>query len=275
MRCHERLGALECFGGIPLLVQLAKQQMIQVEEVSKRFGTGDSAVLAVDRLSFSVGPGEVFGLLGPNGAGKTTTIRMVLGLLKPDSGFAEIGGYRTDSDPVSVKRCVGLVSANDGVYPWLTGRELLAFFADLYGVSPNLAEKRINELALQFDLTRFLDRRCATYSTGQRQRVLFARGLVHDPPAMLLDEPTRGMDIVGTQAVFEYLGHLRQMKKAVILSTHRLDEAQRFCDRFGLLFFGRLRHQGTLDDLRRSTGDQSLVEMFVRMMAESAAMEST
>jgi len=198
----------------------------------------------------------------------------VLGLLKPDSGFAELGGYRTDEDPVSVKRCVGLVSANDGIYPWLTGRELLAFFADLYGVAPQLARERIDRLAQQFDLTRYLDRRCATYSTGQRQRVLFARGLVHDPPAMLLDEPTRGMDVVGTQAVFEYLGHLRQMNKAVILSTHRLDEAQRFCDRFGLLFHGTLRYQGTLADLRQATGQESLVEMFVSMMAQPVTAES-
>ncbi len=248
--------------------------MIRVHEVTKRFGTGRASVLAVDRLSFTVSPGEVLGLLGPNGAGKTTTLRMVLGLLKPDSGFAELGGYRTDRDPVSVRRCVGLVSANDGIYPWLTGRELLSFFADLYGVPTAVARDRIDELAERFDLTRFIDRRCATYSTGQRQRVLFARGLVHDPPVMLLDEPTRGMDIVGTQAVFEYLGHLRAASKAVILSTHRLDEAQRFCDRFGLIFRGSLRHYGTLQELRSSTGEQSLVDMFVRLMADDRRKEA-
>ena len=240
--------------------------MIRIREVCKNFGTGPKAVRAVDRLSFDVMPGEVFGLLGPNGAGKTTTLRMILGLLKPDSGHAEVGGYRTDRDSLSVRRCVGLVSANDGIYPWLTGRELLGFFGDLYGVPPEVAATRIDRLAEEFDLKKFFDRRCSTYSTGQRQRVLFARGLVHDPPVMLPDEPTRGMDIVGTQSVFEYLTFLRQQSKAVIVSTHRLDEAQRFCDRFGLLFQGRLEHIGTLAELREATHQASLVDMFVAMM---------
>lgn len=248
--------------------------MIRIREVCKRFGNGPQSVCAVDHLSFDVMPGEVFGLLGPNGAGKTTTLRMILGLLKPDSGYAEVGGYRTDKDSVSVRRCVGLVSANDGIYPWLTGRELLEFFANLYGVRPEVAQARIDLLAEQFDLTGFYRRRCATYSTGQRQRVLFARGLVHDPPVMLLDEPTRGMDIVGTQSVFEYLGYLRSCHKAVIVSTHRLDEAQRFCDRFGLLFQGRLQYHGKLEELQLATGKTSLVEMFVSMMQGSTEAES-
>lgn len=244
--------------------------MIRIRDVCKRFGKGEQAVFAVDHLSFDVRPGEVFGLLGPNGAGKTTTLRMILGLLRPDSGYAEVGGYRTDRDSVSVRRCVGLVSANDGIYPWLSGRELLEFFANLYGVPAEVAQQRIDTLAEQFDLTRFYRRRCATYSTGQRQRVLFARGLVHDPPVMLLDEPTRGMDIVGTQSVFEYLTYLRDQRKAVIVSTHRLDEAQRFCDRFGLLFHGRLKYHGTLHELQSATGCESLVEMFVAMMKPGA-----
>lgn len=250
-------------------------RMIRIHEVTKRFGEGERSVLAVDRLSFEVPPGQIFGLLGPNGAGKTTTLRMILGLLKPDEGYAEIGGCRTDQHPVEVKRRVGLVSANEGVYPWLTGRELLEFFADLYGVPPHEAQSRIERLATTFDLKRFFDRRCATYSTGQRQRVLFARGLIHDPPVMLLDEPTRGLDVIGTQSVFEYLRFLQSERKAVVISTHRLEEAERFCDRFGLIFQGRLAHLGTLAQLRDETGQNSLVEMFVAMMRTPATAEAS
>ena len=245
--------------------------MIRVQELTKCFENGGQSVRAVNQVSFEVHPGEVFGLLGPNGAGKTTTLRMILGLLQPDSGFAEIQGFRTDRDREAVKRSIGLVSANDGVYPWLTAQELLLFFADLYGVPPKLARKRLDGLVENFGLAPFLNRRCSTLSTGQKQRVLFARGLIHDPPALMLDEPTRGLDVVGTQRVFEYLRYLRDHQKVVIISTHRLDEAQRFCDRFGLLFDGDLKYCGPLEELTRLTQKSTLVDMFVSMMESEDA----
>jgi sodium transport system ATP-binding protein len=243
--------------------------MIRVHRLTKCFENAGQSVLAVNQVSFDVRPSEVFGLLGPNGAGKTTTLRMILGLLQPDSGFAEIQGFRTDRDREAVKRSIGLVSANDGVYPWLTAKELLLFFADLYGVPPKIAKQRLEELVDHFGLASFLQRRCSTLSTGQKQRVLFARGLIHDPPALMLDEPTRGLDVVGTQRVFEYLNYLRERQKVVIISTHRLDEAQRFCDRFGLLFEGELKYCGPLEELIESTQQHSLVDMFVAMMSPS------
>lgn len=245
--------------------------MISVHELSKTFQQGGRDVKAVDSLSFTVRQGEVYGLLGPNGAGKTTTLRMILGLLRPDHGYADVGGFKNIDAPQEVKSRIGLVSANDGVYPWLTAREMLLFFADLYGMQPADAKTRLESLIEPLRLTDFLDQRCATLSTGQKQRVILARGLIHDPPVMLLDEPTRGLDVVGTQVVFDYIDHLRKIGKAVIVSTHRLDEAQRLCDRFGLLHQGTLLHEGTLDDLRRETGCESLVEMFVMFMNSSDA----
>lgn len=240
--------------------------MIDVRELTKEFGTGTDAVRAVDGLSFQVHPGEVYGLLGPNGAGKTTTLRMLLGLLRPSSGDAFIDGFSASQQPAQVKRRLGLVSASAGLYQWLTPRETLEYFADLYGVSARVAAESTARLSRVFDLESFLDRRCSTLSTGQKQRVNLARALVHDPPIMLLDEPTRGLDVVGSRVIFDYIDHLRKVGKAVIVSTHRLDEAERLCDRFGLLHRGRLRHEGTFAELRAQTGRERLAEMFFDLL---------
>lgn len=243
--------------------------MLSAFELTKYFVIPGGQICAVDHLSLSVAPGEVYGLLGPNGAGKTTTLRMVLGLLKPDEGWVEVDGIRTDADPEAVKSRLGFVSASDGVYPWLTVREMLLFFADLYAVPPIVAAARLEELSSLLGVRELLDRRAGTLSTGQRQRVTLVRGLIHDPPVMLLDEPTRGLDVIGSQTIFEYIGHLRRVGKAVVVCTHRLDEAERLCDRFGLLHQGRLQYEGTLQRLREVTGRQRLVEMFVDLLDAS------
>jgi ABC-2 type transport system ATP-binding protein/sodium transport system ATP-binding protein len=249
--------------------------MLIVHEMTKAFRLEHGAVHAVDHLSFVVSPGEVYGLMGPNGAGKTTTLRMILGLIEPDSGYAEVEGVRTCDDPAAVKAKLGFVSASDGVYSWLTVREMLLFFSDLYGVETENAEQRLVELADLLDISALLDRRAGGLSTGQRQRVTLLRGLIHDPPVMLLDEPTRGLDVVGSQVVFEYVARLRELGKAVLVCTHGLDEAERVCDRFGLLHRGRLRHEGTLAQLREATGREHLVEMFVDLMRRPRDPEET
>jgi sodium transport system ATP-binding protein len=226
---------------------------------------GGGQIVAVDQLSFVVPPGEVYGLLGPNGAGKTTTLRMILGLLKPTSGQASIAGFRSDRHPDEVKRRVGLVSAGAGLYQGLTVREMLLFFADLYGVPPDQARTELERLARLLGLGDFMQQRCATLSTGQRQRVNLARSLIHRPPVMLLDEPTLGLDVLASQVVMEYIDHLRQEGKAVILTTHYLDDAERLCSRFGLLHKGRLVCEGTLASLRAETGCTTLTEMFLKL----------
>ena len=242
--------------------------MINVVELTKRFFIKQTEVLAVDHLTFSVGKGEVYGLLGPNGAGKTTTLRMIIGLLQPDEGYARIGPYRTNDEPNEVKSRIGLVSASDGVYPWLTVRETLLFFADLYGIQPACARQRVAQLSQLLEMHSYLDRRSIHLSTGQRQRVTLARALIHDPPVMLLDEPTRGLDIIGSKLVLDYIAELRNRGKSVIVSTHRLDEAQRLCDRFGLLHEGRLLHEGTLQELQSVTAQESLVDMFLDVVSK-------
>ncbi len=242
--------------------------MIVATELRKEFQVRGSALVAVDGVSFRVGNGEVYGLLGPNGAGKTTTLRMVMGLLEPDGGYVEIGGVRTDVDRNGIRHQLGLISTNDGVYPWLSVREMLLYFADLYAVEPKIAKDRLGELAGLLGIGGILDQRCSTLSTGQKQRVTLARGLMHDPPVMLLDEPTRGLDVVGSQTVFEFIEILKGRGKSVLLSTHRLDEAERVCDRFGLLHHGTMRYEGTLGDLREQTGREHLVDMFIALIRE-------
>jgi len=243
--------------------------MIFVHELTRHFRSAGAPIIAVDGLSFHVRAGEVYGLLGPNGAGKTTTLRMILGLLAPTSGDAEVQGFKATSQPDEVKRRIGLVSASSGLYQWLTPREMLMFFADLYGVVPAAARDRLDEMAALFDLGPFLNQRCATLSTGQKQRVTLARALMHDPPVMLLDEPTRGLDVIGTHVVFEYITKLRSLGKAVVVSTHRLDEASHVCDRMGLLHRGQLRHEGSFAELQQKTGCNNLFDMFLLLLGQT------
>ncbi|MFG0268230.1 MAG: ABC transporter ATP-binding protein [Rhodopirellula sp. JB055] len=239
--------------------------MIELDALTKVY---DEDVVAVDQLSLSVSPGEVYGLLGPNGAGKTTTLRMILGLLPPTSGDARILGCTVSSEPLRIKRLIGLVSASAGLYQWLTPRELLRYFAVGFGLNEEQTVQRIAELSERMDLGRYIDRRCATLSTGQAQRVNLARALVHDPPVVLLDEPTRGLDVVGAKVVIDFVGQLRESGKAIIVCTHQLEEAERFCDRFGLLYRGKLKYEGTLPELKHETGQGSLVDIFLELMRD-------
>jgi len=247
--------------------------MIDVFELTKTFPLpGGREVTAVNAVSFHVAAGEVYGLLGPNGAGKTTTLRMLLGLLRPTSGQATVAGFRASEHPNEVKRQVGLVSANAGLYQYLTAREMLLFFADLYGMPVAEAEAELRRLADLLNLGAFLDQPCATLSTGQKQRVNLARALIHRPPVMLLDEPTLGLDVLGSQVINEFISHVKGEGKAVVLCTHHLDDAQRLCTRFGLMQHGRLVSEGTLADLREQTGCDSLVDMFLKLCPAGALL---
>ena len=249
--------------------------MIRVENVTRSFPVaGGTEVRAVDAVSFHVAAGEVFGLLGPNGAGKTTTLRIILGLLRPSSGQASIGGWSSAAAPDEVKRQVGLVSSSAALYQHLTVREMLLFCADLYQAPPAEARDELLRLAQLLDFRDILHRRCATLSTGQRQRVSLARALIHRPPVLLLDEPTSGLDVLGSQVVAEFIAHARSQGKAVLLTTHQLDEAERLCDRFGLLHRGRLVSSGSLGELQAATGCKTLVEMFLKLAGTGPALKS-
>lgn len=260
---------MDQIGWVKFHSTIAATPLIVTSELTKRFTWSGKSINALNGISFEVAQGEVFGLLGPNGAGKTTTLRIIMGLLRPDGGYAEIGGLRVGPNSATVRSSIGMVSTNDGVYPWLTAREMLLYFADLYAVPPGVARERLEGLSETLELSSFLNQRCCTLSTGQKQRVILARGLMHDPPVMLLDEPTRGLDVVGSQTVFNFIAHLKALGKAVLLSTHRLDEAERVCDRFGLLHHGQLIYAGTLDQIRAATGQAHLTDMFLSIMRDT------
>ncbi len=248
---------------------------IDVRDLVKKFTTPAGEVVAVNGVTLTVQAGEIVGLLGANGAGKTTTLRMILGLMTPTSGTARIAGFDVATHPEDVKRNIALVSASAGLYQWLTPRELMLYYADLYDIDPEAAAARVDILADLFDLGKFIDRPCAGMSTGQQQRVNLARSLMHDPPVVLMDEPTRGLDIVGTKRIFDFASHLREIGKAVIFCTHRLEEAQRLCTRFALMFRGRFQLEGTLAELRQQTDRESLTDMFLDLMARDNSSSGT
>ena len=224
--------------------------MIEVRELVKEYRPGGGrAVRAVDGVSFSVADGEMVGLLGGNGAGKTTTMRIVATLLKPTAGVARVAGHDVRTDPIGVRRSLGYVSATTGVPDRLTPREVLDSFGRLHGLDRRLLGGRIAALAESLDLGGFLDRPCGRLSSGQRQRVSLARALVHDPPALVLDEPTSTLDIVGARHLFELLAGLRADGRTILVSTHRLHEIEHRCDRFVVIDAGRIVAAGTRAEL--------------------------
>jgi sodium transport system ATP-binding protein len=241
---------------------------VTVLHLTKRFG----AALAVDDLSFSVAPGEIYGLLGPNGAGKTTTLRVLAAILAPTTGRAELAGVDVARDPQAARRQLGFLTGTTGLYARLTGRELLRYFGRLHGMTEDDIAARTALLARGLDLnagaSSILDRRCEVLSTGQRQRLSVARAVLHDPAVLILDEPTVGLDVLASRFLRDFVRGERDRGKAVIFSTHYLAEAELLCDRIGLLHEGRLLAEGSPAELRaRAEGATSLEEAFLRLVA--------
>jgi sodium transport system ATP-binding protein len=219
-------------------------------------------VEALRGLDLACAPGEVYGLLGPNGAGKTTTLRILGTILTPSSGTARIAGIDVSEDPIAVRGRIGYLSATTGLYPRLTGRETLRTFGRLHGMGGEALEERIEEVCSSFDLGSFFDRRCESLSTGQGQRVNLARAVLHDPPVLILDEPTTGLDVLATSDMISFIASRREEGTCVLFSTHVLSEAERLCDRIGVIHGGRLLAAGTLPELRARTGREWLDEVF-------------
>lgn len=243
--------------------------MVEVERLAKTY---HGPVRAVDDLSFTAGAGEIYGLLGPNGAGKTTTLRMLATLLEPTSGTARVAGHDIRRDGEAVRRSVGVVNGGMGLYDRLTGREILRYFASFYGLAPREADRRIGSLSERLEMGGLLDRRAAEYSTGMKQKVVIGRAVIHEPPVLILDEATNGLDVVARRAVLDFARAYRGAGRVVLYSTHVMNEAEELCDRAAIIDAGRLVAEGTVADLKHRTGAGSLEEAFFRLTRGSPAL---
>jgi len=249
--------------------------MVVAENLVKVFPTTEGEKRAVDGLNFCVGRGQIYGLLGPNGAGKTTTLRMLSGLMAPTSGTARLSGFDVAANAQDVKRVLGFLTANTGLYQRLTARELLVYFAQLHGMEAPAAAGRAEHLIDWMDIRAFADLRCGAMSTGQRQRVNIARALVADPAILIMDEPTLGLDVLSNRIILEFIRRERDAGKTILLSTHYLDEAETLCDRIGLLHNGRLVAEGDLEALRGATGERRLSSIFLQVIQAGEAVGAT
>jgi|SRR5579862_1750864 len=241
------------------------RELVRTYETSSGFlRRGRSLVHAVRGVSFEIGAGELFGLLGPNGAGKTTTIKMLTTLLLPTSGEARVLGYDVARESGDVRRRIGYVFGGDrGLYDRLTGLENLRYFADLYRVSPGSRERRIEALLELVGLSGRERERVERYSRGMKQRLHIARGLLHDPPVVFLDEPTIGLDPVGARELRAVIADLAASGKTVLLTTHYMFEADDLCDRIAVIDKGAIVAEGTPAELKRLVGEHTVVELEV------------
>ncbi len=244
--------------------------LIDVRALSKIYEdpTGGQINAAKD-VTLSCHAGEIFGLLGPNGAGKTTTLRCLATILTPTHGSATIAGFDLLQSPESVRRSIGFLSGTTGNYARLTPRESLRFFGAMYGMKGDALEARVEEVLKVFDVTSYADRPNDRLSTGMKQRVGLARAVVHDPPVLILDEPTTGLDPVVSRTVEEAVRALADAGKCVLFSTHMLWQAEEICDRVGVMARGRLLGVGTGTELCERTGTADLRHAFFKMIEEA------
>jgi len=253
--------------------------LIEIDRVAKRFrvragaralwrNRGAAEVHAVRDVSFVAADGAITGLLGPNGAGKTTTLRMLAGLVEPDAGRLAVDGIDVRTAPRAAVARLGVLSDARGLYPRLTARENIVYYGALHGMSRDAAHARAEQLADMLDLRALLERRTDGFSQGERMKTALARALVHDPPNIVLDEPTNGLDVVATRALRDSLRALRGTgsgARCILFSTHIMQEVERLCDRVVVVAHGRTVADGTVRELLTRTGRDDFEEAFVAL----------
>lgn len=241
--------------------------MVQIDRLSKIFEAKKSGeVRAVDGVSLEARPGEVLGILGVNGAGKTTLLRMLATLLMPTSGMATVAGYDLQKQARDVRQNVGFLSSTTALYNRLKAREMLLYFGSLYGLSSSALKKRVEELIEMLEIGEFANRLCDRLSTGQKQRVSLARTLLHDPPVLMLDEPTAGLDVLASRAIVAYIQLCRRNGKTILFSSHIMSEMEYLSDRVAVIHQGKLAALGTLDELRAQSGETALEKVFLKLI---------
>jgi sodium transport system ATP-binding protein len=245
--------------------------MIQARQLTKVFQDKKRGqVAAVDHVDFVCQPGRTFGLLGCNGAGKTTCLRVLAALLTPSAGTATVNGFDVVVDPEKVRASIGFLSAATALYGRLTAYEVVEYFGRLHGLSDDVLRPRIEELFHALGMNDFRDRRCDKLSTGMKQKTSIARTLVHDPPVMIFDEPTMGLDVLTARTVIGFIRDCGRRGKTVIFSTHVMSEVEKICESVAIIHGGRILADGTLGELRERAGLQSLEDIFVKLVEETA-----
>jgi len=240
--------------------------LIRAHELAKRFGDFE----AVRRVTFTAPDGAITGLLGPNGAGKTTTLRMIGALIVPSGGIAQVDGRDAAADPLGVRARIGILSDARGLYARLTARENIAYYGELRGMSRSALGAAIDRLAEWLELAPILDRRAEGFSQGERMKVAIARSIVHDPPNVILDEPTNGLDVMTTRSLRDVVRRLRDEGKCVLFSSHVMQEVSALCDEIVIVGQGCVVACGSAGDLLALSGCSTLEDAFVRLAGASA-----
>lgn len=243
--------------------------MIRVEGLARSFG----AVRAVDGVSFEAADGRITGLLGPNGAGKSTTLRILYTVLRPDSGTAAIDGVDVVADPLGARRRIGVLPHGAGIYPQLTARENIAYFARLHGLAGAALDARVAALVEELEIAGYADRRAKGFSQGERIKVALARALVHAPKNLLLDEPTNGLDVMATRALRALVLRLRAAGHCILFSSHVMQEVAALCDEIVIVDKGRVVAAGTPEALRARFGAATLEDAFVAAVGDAKGLE--
>lgn len=243
--------------------------MIAVTNLSKSFG----AVQAVKSVSFSAPNGQITGLLGPNGAGKSTTMRLIAGALDPDEGRVLVDDLDALRQRVAAQQRLGVLPDKRGIYQRLTSRENVRYYGRLHGLRGTVLEARITELMTLLEMDDIADRMTEGFSTGQKVKVAIARALVHNPPNVIFDEPTVGLDVMSTRAMRQVIRHLRDAGQTVLFSSHIMQEVASLCDNIVIIAHGRVVAQGTADELRQRAGQSDLEEAFVQIIGSTEGLE--
>jgi sodium transport system ATP-binding protein len=242
--------------------------MIHVRNLTKEYADlRRGRFVALGGISFDAYPGQIYGLLGPNGAGKTTALRILSTVLRPTHGSATVNGADVVTQPSQVRREIGFMSANTGVYDRMTAWEMVEYFGRLYGLDEQELRDRMEQLFQRLQMNEIRDRLGSKMSTGMKQKVSIARALVHDPPVLIFDEPTSGLDVLVARALLKTVGELREHGKCVVFSTHIMREAERLCDRIAIIHRGHLLAEGTLEELRDQHEEHDLEELFFQLIS--------
>lgn len=246
--------------------------MIDVRALTKHYSDlRRGKLVALGGISFHAVPGQIYGLLGPNGAGKTTALRILSTVLRPTSGTATVNGFDVVTQPSEVRRQIGFMSTNTAVYDRMTAWEMVEYFGRLHGLAQDLLAERMETVFERLKMNDIRDVLGAKMSTGMKQKVSVARAIVHNPPVLIFDEPTAGLDVLVARALLKTVAELRDHGKCIIFSTHIMREVEKLCDRIAIMHRGHILAEGSLPELQETYQERDLEEIFFRLISEHDA----